>query len=457
MTSFQATDEHLNLIGADSVYMLLHPGWEKEGRANRWHFAKRWATHRNVVIVSPDLPWSGHVTRPETRLPNCRILKVAANQGPLWRPPAMIQTAQILDDMAAFNHSRPLLWLYNANFAEAFAALPAVARVHHVTENFFDYPAISPSYLERVKAVTRLSDLNVAVSEGCAAPLRSYTNKDRLIVVTNGCDFTEYDREGFADEQVSALRGDFDRLAIFAGNINDRLDFDLIADLAEKCPDTLLLFVGPVAHDSRIQSRFGALLRCPNVKSLGAVNPDRLPAIYRSADLGFIPYTQAPLLVDNGFPLKALEMAAAGLPVVSSFMRPLAPLSPPLTVTRDSSAFVAAFAQARRTTETSIELRSIAAANDYDTKFSAIVSDLAELDRIIGPLETGVASTLPITSPEDLRKALHSYRRSLRGHVDSFYYRSFALMQKLLAMLPAPTVHRLRKIKWIIRGEIRRG
>jgi glycosyltransferase involved in cell wall biosynthesis len=454
MRTFDAVAKNLRDIGADSVYMLLHSGWEQEGRANRWHFAKRWATYLDVVMVLPDLAWSGYVTIPEPRLQNCRILKVAANRGTLWRPSAQIQTAQILDDLAISGHSRPLFWLYNANFAEAFTAIPAVARVHHITENFFDYPAMSPRYLDRVKTVTRSADLNVSVSEGCAFPLRDVAKEERLIVVTNGCDFAEYGASGAPDETAFTLRKRFTRLGVFGGNINDRLDFDLIKRSAEQCPDTLLLFIGPISSDARVKSQFGQLLQHHNIKSLGAVNPDRLPAIYRAADFGFIPYTHDRLLVDNGFPLKALEMAAAGLPVISTYMRPLESLSPPLTVTPDDKTFLSAFKRAHSTPHTRKALRNLAAANDYDSKFSYIVSHLASLEREAWPHGAPV-SPLSTTTPEQLRKLLGDYRNSLRYHVDGIYYRVAAAMYKLLELLPVSIVQKLRKIKWAIGGEIR--
>src|SRR5690242_3554006 len=60
----------LKRLDADSVYILLHQGWNNEARANRWHFATRWARHLPVVLVSPDTVWAGHVSRREPRIQN---------------------------------------------------------------------------------------------------------------------------------------------------------------------------------------------------------------------------------------------------------------------------------------------------------------------------------------------------------------------------------------------------
>jgi hypothetical protein len=99
---------------------------------------------------------------------------------------------------------------------------------------------------------------------------------------------------------------------------------------------------------------------------------ERLPCIYRSADLGFIPYLRDPYILRNGFPLKALEMCATGLPVVSTLMEPLVGLAEALVVARDNDAFVEAFAVTSRdvlTPSARSELTTVCSENGYDAKF----------------------------------------------------------------------------------------
>ena len=81
-------------------------------------------------------------------------------------------------------------------------------------------------------------------------------------------------------------------------------------------------------------SRAWKLLRAqPNVRYLGAVEPERLPGLYAASDLGLLPYKRTPLLVQSGFPLKALEMAATGVPMASTLLEPLAGLARAIRVT----------------------------------------------------------------------------------------------------------------------------
>jgi glycosyltransferase involved in cell wall biosynthesis len=362
----------------DCVYMLLHEGWAKEERGNRWHFATRWARYLPVTIVVPETIFPWHVSAQESRFPNCRILKVVANRGEKWSATARIQIAQIKRDMELQGYRRPILWLYNAFFAEAYTALQASARVHHVTENYYDFRDMAKSYLDRVADISAISDLNVCVSEGCAKPLEPFASANSMMVVSNGCDLATYGAEGEPDAEAIALRCGFRKLAVFAGNINDRIDFALVGKLADSCPDIVFLFVGVIGLNRSMAPVFRALLSRPNVRYWKTVSVERLAAIYRAADIGFMPFVQNRLNVENGFPLKTMEMAATGLPVVSVYLRPLAPLSPPLSVARDDNDFIVRVQAAERSPLLAQSLRTLAAQNDYDVKFSAIVARLAE-------------------------------------------------------------------------------
>lgn len=439
-------------IGADSIYMFLHPGWRGEARSNRWHFATRWARHLPVVLVCPEASWPRGRRRAEDRIRNCRILEVLPTFGSVWEGAPQLQIASVLADMRASGAKRPLLWIYNAYFAEAFAILPAVSRVHHVTENYFDFhsQSIAP-YLERTKFVSSIADLNVAVSDGCSKPLEHFVQPERMLVATNGCDFADYGRPGPSDHETSSLRQGFRRLAVYGGNINERIDFELVRRIADASPDTKLLFVGANKLGPAGAAVFSDLLARPNISTFGPVEPDRLPAIYRAADLGFIPFVRDRWISENGFPLKTLEMAATGLPVVSTLMRPLLPHSPPLAVTTNSDEFATAFLRMERESELSKSLRELAAANDYDSRFTTIVERLSSLPRHRGTRLDMLVQSFPNETATVFQDALLRDGRSLR-HI--YRHEPFHIREKIMTgilstldLLPSPARQIVRRVK----------
>jgi glycosyltransferase involved in cell wall biosynthesis len=369
----------------DSVYFLMYDGWDEELESNRWHYARRWARELPVTLLQP----RQHVPRRQDAvavagIDNCEVLPVAKPGGEMtaYPLPGLIQAAQVMEHMARRGHERSLLWSYNPWLTALYAAVPAVARVYHASENHFDFVGMSEFFYREVEATVRISDLVIAVSSGVAEGLRMRVPEAKLALVTNGCDISCYRPAGPVSAEMTAMRGGFGRVAVFAGSINSRVDFELVERAAESNNATLFVLAGPVGPlDERDARTWRRVLGLQNVRHLGRMTPDALAALYRSADLGVIPYRREARIVRNGFPLKTLEMAATGLPVVASHMEPIVGLASAITVAEDDERFLESFASVSRsavTDEERLELLEVAAANDYDCKFEQVVASVAD-------------------------------------------------------------------------------
>jgi glycosyltransferase involved in cell wall biosynthesis len=367
----------------DSVYFLMFDGWPERLESNRWHWARRWARQLPVTLIQP----RDHGTRsaraePGAGIANCEIVAITNPDAP-YPLRGLVQAGQVLQHMRERGHARPLLWSYNPRLAGLSAALPAVARVHHATENYFDFADLSDGFYRELEASLLISDVVIAVSRGVAEGIHSRVPDAGLAVVTNGCDTTQYGPTGAGSTRIEAERERFARVASFAGTINERLDFELIGRAAAANDTTLLVFAGPVSPLTKEDSEaWRRVLSLDNVLHLERIEAAEMAALYRSSDLGFIPYRRERLLVRNGFPLKTLEMAATGLPVVSSHMEPIVGLASAIAVAEDDKQFLSSFASRSRSTLTDAErheLLEVAAANDYDRKFEQVVASLADV------------------------------------------------------------------------------
>lgn len=98
------------------------------------------------------------------------------------------------------------------------------------------------------------------------------------------------------------------------GQLNDRLDADLLTAVAES--GLGLLLVGP-RDPGWLPDRWAGLVARPNVHHTGAVPFAALPSWLARMDVGLTPYTDTPFNRAS-FPLKTLEYLAAGRPVVGS-------------------------------------------------------------------------------------------------------------------------------------------
>jgi glycosyltransferase involved in cell wall biosynthesis len=374
----------------DSIYFFMWPGWRTELEANRWHWGKRWAERLPTVFIQPELPcgtrWQ---TAPEPRLANVELLSIEASSmvSDEWLGVAVRQAGQIVAHMSLRGYERPLFWFYNPQLAGPFALIPSRARVLHGTENYFDFEGVGKDLLNLWCYAAESSDLVICCSSGVVSGLKKNTQIRDVLLLPNGCDFRKYSRPSNVKGGWSARLNDWRsmgrRLAVFAGNINERLDFELIETLAARYTDIGFVFAGPVdtTHLSDAQRcSWRNVELATNVRILGRLPVEDLPALYWSCDVGIIPYrTDLPKVVENGFPLKALEMAAAGLPVVASLMKPLKEAAGAVTVVADAAAFSAAIlthSRRSRSQEQRALAERICRASDYDLLFDRMLQSL---------------------------------------------------------------------------------
>jgi UDP-galactopyranose mutase len=101
-------------------------------------------------------------------------------------------------------------------------------------------------------------------------------------------------------------------VAGYVGVIDERLDLDLLARLAEELPDWTIRMVGPVAKIDP-----GQLPLAENLEYPGLTAYAELPAVMAGFDVALMPFAlnEATRSIS---PTKTLEYLAAGLPVVST-------------------------------------------------------------------------------------------------------------------------------------------
>lgn len=210
-------------------------------------------------------------------------------------------------------------------------------------------------------------------------------------LLPNGCDPDDY----LSVDTVSPAplpAGFPDRVAGVIGQLNNRIDADLLAAVADT--GVGLLLVGP-RDPGWMPDRWDALVARPNVHHTGAVPFADLPRWLACMDVGLTPYTDT-AFNRASFPLKTLEYLAAGRPVVGTDLPAIRGLA---TQSRDvfPTAGPAAFAQrvlavfdGPHKPDAVARRRAVAAAHSWAARARRLATllGLTATNRIVKPMET---------------------------------------------------------------------
>ncbi|WP_276606539.1 glycosyltransferase family protein [Ramlibacter rhizophilus] len=230
------------------------------------------------------------------------------------------------------------------------------------------------SYQRVADSVRRLLpqvDLLVGVSERVVnAYVEQGGYRGPTLLAPNGCDATFFESAASCSPAAPG-----ERICIYQGGVNKRVDFALLLQLVRLMPDWEFRFCGQATTGLE---GWEQLLREPNVRHLGALAPDALARAMCEATVGLIPFVQD-RWIRNSLPLKAYEYVACGLPVVSIPIDALQGEPGLFRLADTAPAFadaVRAVAPSRSDPAALRERAAAARCNSYDARFDAVTASL---------------------------------------------------------------------------------
>lgn len=322
-----------------------------------YRLGSKWQRHPDGVLE----------INPFTALP---IIKRARFGSEMWRRSAELGYATIAPSLARIfrqaGHPRPdVIWTSGGDGGRLKAAFPGSRAVMQCVDVYEAYAGPAQNSLERRDYET--ADAVVAIGNSLAEYLvrERGLSRDRITVIGQGADLALF--AAARDEPPEMAHLPHPRL-VWVG-VLAKADADLMAAALSGLPDNggSLILIGPSApwaDDLAAKDR--------RVLCLGPRPAHEVAAFLNNSDIGLMLYRRDvnPLVYEGQNPLKLYEMAAAGLPIVSTSHAEYRYVGPPALIA-DTPEAVAAAIPALRENAPSYRERALrfAAGNGWQSRF----------------------------------------------------------------------------------------
>jgi glycosyltransferase involved in cell wall biosynthesis len=298
------------------------------------HVLSRLAARRRVVVVEePVVDTAAPRLELTDAAPNVtRCVPHARAAGFTDVHPSLV--AQLRDLIAAEGVERHVAWLYTPMAVPLARMLAPVAVVYDCMDELSAFLDAPPEMLARESALLAWAD--VVFTGGPSLYRAKRDRHPNVHCFPSSVDVPHFrcGRDGAdAADQAHLPRP---RLG-FYGVLDERLDRELIAAVADAHPEWQIVLVGPV-----VKIDPATLPRRPNVHYLGQRRYDALPSHLAGWDVCLLPFAEneATRFIS---PTKTLEYMAAERPIVSTPIRDVAePYGDVVHLGRGADAFIAA-------------------------------------------------------------------------------------------------------------------
>ena len=380
-------------LDGESIICFAPDPWEGLWR-NRHQIMTRLAQHNTVIYVEPRLYLgetmrqfrAGRLRPADLRKPLLAPAPLGAlhesdSTGHLWlyhdpsyapfagrrsggQATAALRQRSFRRALRRLGVRQPILWLLRPFQVDQIGLYDEKLVVYHVTDEYSGFPLISDkaAFLREEEALLRRADMVIVTSPGLLASKGPFNQ--RTFLVPNAVDYAGFQAVLADPARRFAAADAIPRPRIgYAGALNEKIDFDLLAHIAHARPEWQLVLVGApdlTAHPHKAD----VLHRLANVHWLGRRPASQVPGAIASMDVCLLPYERNRWTA-NIDSLKLYEYLACGKPVVSTDVPAARAFAYLVHIADGPEAFVAAIEAALTdNAPEAVEARRAAAANN---------------------------------------------------------------------------------------------
>ncbi|MDB4931863.1 MAG: hypothetical protein JWM10_4347 [Myxococcaceae bacterium] len=235
---------------------------------------------------------------------------------PVGTGPAEAEAAQrelLRDFLAARGVERPVLWFYTPMALPIAEGIDASLVVYDCMDELSGFRGAPPELVTRERQLFARADLVFTGGQSLYEAKRAAHRS--VHAFPSSVDAAHFERARATPDEPADQRDIAHPRVGYFGVIDERLDLELLASLADARPDRQFVMIGPVVKIDE-----ASLPRRANLHYLGGKTYSELPAYLAHWDAAMMPFAlnEATRFIS---PTKTLEYLAAGKPVVSTAIR----------------------------------------------------------------------------------------------------------------------------------------
>lgn len=218
------------------------------------------------------------------------------------------------------NLQNVILWSYNPIFTQFIDKLEDELFVFDTVDNWAEHPGYvklvgKNKLLKNYQHIADKADIIFTVSEELVSFYKHLKRRKDTHWIPNGVDFNHFNDEVLL--QKKNILTEIEKPIIgYLGTIQERIDFQLIADIAKYHDDKIIALCGPIWDG--VKEEIEKLKQFPNIIfSHGRVNYEDAPSFINQFDVAIIPH-KIDNFVKSMNPMKMYDYLACGKPIVST-------------------------------------------------------------------------------------------------------------------------------------------
>ncbi len=271
------------------------------------------------------------------------------------------------------SHRPPIIYIFTPQFYSYLEHVNDAFVIYHADDNFSKMPGWSKQEIIMQSRLVQRANLVFGMSHGVMNALRD-SAPCNPVFLPNGANIDMFERGLQAPCPKDLHQIPHPRIC-YLGNINEKVDVQLVAEIATAKPDWNWVLIGPKIgqdyYSERTKNAIQACEKLPNVHLLGYRPSEELPNYVAHMDVNTMCYrSDGDGWWKDVYPLKMHEYLAVGKPVVSSDLEAAYDFSHVICICRTTEDWVQGLSNAIENSGVgSVETRiKVARENSWDNR-----------------------------------------------------------------------------------------